>query len=90
MSERRGWCRAFIEERSVSLTWVKSPFLSLPCPHVLFAGRQAGGRAFIEGWSFTSECFYLLFSPMHRGVAGFGLLLPVRWELSLRDQHLGW
>lgn len=30
---------AFIEERSVSLTWVKSLFLSLPCLHVLFAGR---------------------------------------------------
>lgn len=41
--------------------------------------------AFIEEWSFTSECFYLLFSPMHRGVAGFGPLLPVHWELSLRN-----
>lgn len=26
------------------------------------------------------------FSPMHRGVASFSSLLPVHWELSLRNQ----
>ena len=47
--------------------------LSLPCLHVLFAGRQAGGRAFIEEWKISWWVRNSLFSSPTRRAPGFGL-----------------
>lgn len=45
-------------------------YLSLPCLHVLFTGRQAGGRAFIEELKFLGKPDCLIpVPPPHRSVA---------------------